>query len=112
MLKKKKREREREKIPDLDSSSLGTDFNIDTLCVTQSRYLNILQQLPHLKNDKATARVITKCGDQNDQSEIPQGQSLPLLSWKPPEPRTHSYPWQSLQIVCSLISLVLRNQYA
>ena len=33
MLKK----REREKIPDLDSGCLGTDFNIDTLCVTQSR---------------------------------------------------------------------------
>ena len=78
MLKKKK-EREREKIPDLVSGSLGTDFNIDTLCVTQSRYLNILQQLPHLKNGKATTRFITKCRDQNDQIEIPQGQSPPLL---------------------------------
>ena len=82
MSKKKKRERERKKIPDLDSASLGTDFNIDALCITQSRYLNILQQLPHLKNDKTTTRFITKCGDQNDQIETPQGQQVRLFYFR------------------------------
>ena len=34
------------------------------------------------ENDKTTTKFITKCGDQNDQIEIPQGQQVHLFYFR------------------------------